>query len=234
MKLPKYDIANHVTTLPASGKVVKYRPYLVKEEKMLLQAAAGGDMTEATNIIKQVIENTCTVEVKSIPMIDIEWLFLKLRVVSNGNVTEIKVRNKCESECEPYALTAANLELVDVRGLNLLKDKGFVQKKDKWLVKFDEENGCSLKFGVSDKTDPMEILKDMTVEIYHGDTVFNVAECSQEEFTEWVESLPKPFADKLMDFYKSQPYLSLNVNWNCPTCNKDHERELRGIESFFV
>ena len=115
MALPKLNVINHSLILPSTGKELTYRPFLVKEEKMLMMALESGDpkdMVRATrDIITSCVEDN--IDVNNLPMFDIEYIFLQLRAQSIGDIVDIKFQPDCYEECKETA--EVSLDLNDVK-----------------------------------------------------------------------------------------------------------------------
>ena len=97
MALPKLDVPIHELKLPSTGKKLKYRPFLVKEQKLLLMASEGNDPKDMVNSLRQIITNCCVendLDIESLPLFDIEYIFLQLRSKSVGEVSNVKFKCK--------------------------------------------------------------------------------------------------------------------------------------------
>lgn len=245
MALPKLNSPIYELTLPSSGKEVKYRPFLVKEQKLLLMALESKDQKEMMRAMKQIINN-CSVDkidVDQLPMFDLEYFFIKLRARSVGEVIDLQLMhpnatnsdmNKCEH------VTRSKLNLMDVE----------VQREEEHTNKIlvDEENmiGVCLKYPtmaladklqtVSQKTQ-IETVLDLVAEsidyIYDKDNVYPAKESSKKELLEFVNDLSQDQFKKLTDFFNNMPKLKHKLKWTCAQCGCDEEVEIEGMANFF-
>lgn len=238
MALPKLDSPTYELTVPSTGERIPYRPYLVKEEKILMMAMESNDTKQMMKAVKDVIRS-CTfvdgsvVNVDTLAMFDIEYIFMQLRSKSVGETTTIKV--KC-SECE------ANNE-IDV---DLQKVRVDVPEQSKKTIPLTDTVGVTLKYpsvdvmlsveGDKNKSDVdrvFDIITSCIDSIYSGDQIFDSAEQSNEELKEFVESLNTKQFNEIRDFIESLPAAAIDVDFKCVSCSKDNSFEVKGLGNFF-
>jgi hypothetical protein len=231
MKLPKRDLPEYETTLPVADLVVKYRPYTVKEQKIMMMAAAGNDPTEIVNSIKQVIENCTNVNWGALCDADFEFLFTRLMSVSISNVAAAEFSHDCGADgCPTAHQTSINLDNIQVIGLDKLKDK-YVRRKNYWVVPFDEESGICMKQTLS-MTNQNETIFNSVVSIYDADGVYD--EFNEEELSEYLDGLLNEDFEKINEFINTQPYCFTNATATCTKCSKKIQADLKGVLDFFV
>lgn len=245
MALPKISSPIFELTLPSTGKEVRYRPFLVKEQKLLLMALESKEQKEMLRAIKQIINN-CAVDkinVDDLPMFDLEYFFIKLRAKSVGEIIELRLthpdgKNSDEAECNH--VHNLSLSLMDVE----------VQKEEdhtnKILLDEDTKIGVCLKYptmALADKIQAagqqsqIETVLSLVVEsidyIYDAENVYPAKESTKKELLEFVNELSQDQFKKLTDFFNSMPKLKHTIKWKCPACGCDEKVELEGMANFF-
>tara|TARA_Y100000033_G_scaffold40039_1_gene39863 strand:- start:1944 stop:2651 length:708 start_codon:yes stop_codon:yes gene_type:complete len=234
MALPVLNAAKYKTIIPSLNKEVEYRPYLVKEEKILMVALESNDQKQILTAIKDVINNCLydDINLNKLAMFDIETLFLRLRSKSVGETTEIKA--KCE-ECEHEHLQEINFD--DIQPPEI--------KKVVTKIELTDDVGMTLKYPSigdiqkhdSDKMESvegmMEVVVDCIESIYDADNVYSAKDESRKSLKEFIDSLNSQQFSKLTDFFENVPALNYNLNFECSKCGHKNEIELRGLQNFF-
>lgn len=239
MKLPKLDIPHYKTTLPVCGKEVTYRPYTVKEEEILLMAATSeeGNDEDILMAVIQVIENCCGIEYRKTHPADTEWLFMKLRAASFSNLVNISLitNGACGNDTCPESIdTLANLDNMELFGLDYLTRLGFEKTKDGWKVKITDEVGMII-YPVNEPTDDAILgLYNSIITIWNGEEVTNREDFTLEELREWIGSMPRSVSDRMKLFFGAQPFVYLPIKAKCPSCGKEYNKEITGLIDFFA
>lgn len=230
MALPSLVLPKHKTKLPSNGKTIEYRPFLVKEERILLMAMESKDPEEIKIAVLQIIEN-CTfdkLKVNDLPIIDIEWIFLQLRIKSKGNTAEYSF--KC-SACGVQNDKEADLTEVKI-----------VNKDVDDVIKLTSDIGIKLKVPTYDVSSV--ISKDMNTDdvfnviieciemIYDGEEVHKASNYSKEEVLEFVESLTDAQFKLIQNYFEHLPSLEMEIDFNCAGCKKENKLKLKGLQSF--
>ena len=239
MALPKLNVPVYETILPSTEKVIKYRPFLVKEEKILLTALEDATGNEMSSAIKQIIGNCVleTLDINNLPTFDLEFLFLRLRAKSVGERVKIGLRpypcpqnegNLCENSTE----VEINLEEVKV-----IKDKEHSSK-----IMLDDNIGIVLDYpntSVFEKSKMnnfefgMSLIKKSIKMIYTNEDVFERDSFTTEDLDEFIDSLNSEQFQKVKKFFDTMPKLSYDVKYKCSTCGEDKKTTLEGLDSFF-
>ena len=183
MSLPKLNVTIHETVLPSTDTVIKFRPFLVKEEKLLLTAMEDPSQSSMLNAIKAIIDSCVQekLDVEKLPIFDIEYLFLQLRAKSVGEIVEVGI--KCP-ECDFSIPTEINTEEIKVS-----KPEGHSRK-----IMITDEIGVMLSYpviateGLRDE-DGLEIIKDCIDMIFTKEETHEKGSFSDEDLTEFVESM---------------------------------------------
>jgi hypothetical protein len=241
MALPKIDAPTYEITLPVSKKQLKFRPFLVKEQKILLMAMETGEKEIIENNIKQILQN-CAIsdfDVDATPIVDIEYYFLNLRARSVGEIVETKYKceNVVNSEvCGNVMDTKFNLLDIELEIQNELAEDTIVLSGDVGIkMKYPD-------FAVVEKLQQSDSVTDSAFEfiiecidyIYDSDNVYYAHETPQEEIQVFLESLTKEQFEKIETFVDRLPKLSKKIEATCKKCGFHHTINVEGLEDFFV
>lgn len=244
MALPKLDSPVYELKLPLSKKTVRFRPFLVKEQKNLLMAMESNDKDNIEQNIKQVLNN-CTlseIDIEKLPVLDVEYYFLQLRARSVGEVVENKYR--CDNEVTKEDgtvkscgnLMETQLNLLEIKVDDYEEGKDVIQLTDKLSVKLKYPEFSVLK-RIADLDNPADIAFEMIADsieyIFDGDQFYYAHESSPKELIEFVESLNQKQFSKIEDFFSNLPKIQKTIEMKCSRCGFDHKLEVEGLESFF-
>ena len=238
MALPLANVAKYELTLPSQQKTINYRPFLVKEEKILLMAMESGESKEMLSAIKEIVKS-CTfneMNAEEHPMFDIEYVFLQIRSKSVGEVAKIKVL------CPDDGVTYADVEV------DLSKIEVYVDDDHTSNIVIDEERklGVTMKYPTLKDVDGDGLTGEVNIEktykmiensiesIYEGETVHLSKDIEKKELTEFLENLTADQMKKLTAFYNSMPRLEHKVKVKNPKTEVESEVTIKGLASFFV
>jgi undecaprenyl pyrophosphate synthase len=246
MALPKIQTPLFELNLPSTGQAIKYRPFLVKEQKILLMAMETGETSSILTAVKQIINN-CSVEeleTEKLPIFDLEYFFLRLRAKSIGEEIDLNLRHPREvnSKGEPCSyVTKGKLNLLDVEVQKSLNHE------DKIIL--DENSGIGVKFKyptadlaknfteVEGKTEldlAAEAIINCIDYIFDKENIYKKEDSTQKELIDFVENLSQEQFQKLSKFFDTMPKLKHEVTWTCPGCGQEEKIELEGLANFFV
>ena len=238
MPLPKIATPTYELELPSTGKTISYRPFLVKEEKLLVLALESEDTKQITTAIKAVLKScvlTKGIKVEHLPTFDIEYLFLHIRGKSVGE--EIEVNITCpDDEKTQVPIT---LDLDDIK----------VQKNDKHnnQIKLDDNLMMELKYPSLDQfiknnfefdeknamAQSFELIATCIDKIYTEDEVWASADCTKKEIKEFLESMNSSQFKEIENFFETMPKLSHTIKVTNPKTKVENEVVLEGLASFF-
>jgi hypothetical protein len=241
MALPRIDSPIYELNLPLSKKHIRFRPFLVREQRNLLMAMESNDKETVEKNVRQVLHN-CTltenVDIDSLPIIDVEYYFINLRARSVGEIVESSYR--CENivdgkECNNVMNTS----------LNLLDIKVDVNENVKDTIQLTDTISIKLKypeFSIISSTDKFESTSDMafnmiveSVEsIFDGQQFYYAKEAQPGEIVDFIESLNAEQFKKIEEFFENLPSLKKRLDVKCNKCGFDHVIFAEGLESFFV
>jgi T4 bacteriophage base plate protein len=240
MALPKIDTPIFYLKLPLSGKEIKFRPFLVKEQKNLLMALEADDKETIERNIKQILHN-CTltegVVIENLPVVDVEFYFLNLRAKSVGEIVENNYI--CNNEVDGHKCGNKMKVVID---LNDIKIDGF--EKDANIVQITDKISMRLKypeFSLIEKLSESEnsveaafkVIVDSIEYIFDSEQYYYANETTTEELMEFVESLNKDQFEKVQNFFDTIPKIRKDVEIKCSKCGFDHSITVEGLQNFF-
>jgi hypothetical protein len=239
MALPIIETATYELTLPSKDVKVKYRPFLVKEEKILLQALESKSQEEMKNALKQIC-HACTfgtVDIDTLPLFDVEYIFLQIRAKSVGEIAKVKLL--CPDDNKTYAEVEIDLSKVEVHveedhNNNIVIDKN---RKLGIIMSYPTINTLDPKLDVEDakKTELMfDMLTGTIHQIYEGDKVHSPSDYSKEDLTKFIDSLDTRTYKKINDFFNTMPKLKQEVEIENPKTKVKSTLTLQGLQDFFV
>ncbi len=240
MPLPKIDAPVFDLTLPLSKKKIKFRPFLVKEQKNLLMAMESNYREMIEKNVKQVLQN-CTIneniDIEKLPVIDIEFYFLNLRARSVGEIVENKYR--CDNEVDGNKcgnIMEVSVNLLDLKVTNIKEDDDLIQLTDEICIKLKYP-----EFSILNKVNNLEAITDIAFEmiaesveyVYDGEQYHYSNEIPHQEMLEFIESLNQQQFSKIEDFFANLPKLEKKIEMKCSRCGFEHRMDIEGLESFF-
>ena len=239
MPLPKIATPVYELELPSTGKTIEYRPFLVKEENVLVIALESEDTKQITTAIKNVIRNcikTKGVKVEDLPTFDIEYLFLNIRGKSVGE--EIEVNVTCPDDGETQVPVTINLDDIEVQKndehTNRIKvdDSIMMEMKYPSLDQFIKNN-----FDFNDKNamdQSFELIATCIDKIFTEDEVWAVEDCSKKEIVDFLEQMNSSQFKEIEKFFETMPKLSHSITVKNPKTKKENVVVIEGLAGFFA
>jgi hypothetical protein len=237
MALPILQTPIYTIKIPSTGKEVKIRPFLVREEKALLLAQTSEDMNVMIDTLKEIAASCIKdeIDVNSLAIFDLEYIFTQLRARSVGEYVDLLFY--CDTCDDPNANKKVTLDISKLavthkenhnKKIALYNDVGIMMKYPpiETLVTLEK-----VKEGDVDAI--FDVIVDCVDYIYTKDELFHAKEQTREELTEFLNSLTQEQFKRIESFFETMPKLSTEVDFVCPVCNKDHHKVLEGVESFF-
>ena len=238
MPLPKIATPTYELELPSTGQTIQYRPFLVKEEKLLVIALESDDTKQITTAIKAVIKScvlTKGIKVELLPTFDIEYLFLNIRGKSVGE--EIEVNIVCPDDEETEVKININLDDIQVQKNDDHTDKIkldasiMMQMKYPSLDQFIKNN---FEFNDGNMMDQsFDLIAACVDKIYTEDEVWAAADCTKKEMNEFLEQMNSSQFKQIESFFETMPKLSHKIKVKNPKTKKESEVVLEGLASFF-
>jgi len=233
MALPKINTILYDLKLPSSGKKIEYRPFLVKEEKILLTALEGGEEKDMAKAIKQIITQCVATEnfnVNKLAMIDLEYLFLNIRGKAVGDISTISFKHECGE------VIKLDIDLTKVEVIQNKNHSDLVQLTDDIMVRLSPPSiDDVIGAGNTNQIDlVIKIIRTSLLEIIQGEEIFSAQDHTKAELDEFVNSLNSGQFKKLQDYYESLPKLKQDIEYTCEKCGKTETETLEGLASFFA
>ena len=237
MALPKLGYPTYELELPSTGKTIKYRPFLVKEEKVLLMALESKDEKQVVSAVKDLIKNCVITRIKvdNLPSFDLEYLFLKIRGASIGENIILTVTCLDDNETQVEANT-------NINDVEIFKPEGHDKK-----IMFDENTGLVMKYPSMKEfvdreflqkemktEDVYEFIADSIDQIFDSEEVYDSSTTTKKEFRTFVDSLTTKQFEKIQKFYETSPKLSHTFKVTNPKTNKESSYTIEGLQSFFA
>lgn len=239
--LPKIDLPTYDLKLPSNGKEVTFRPFLVKEEKLLLMAAKSGDANEIIKTTKQVINN-CIIEpsdlnVDTLPFFDMDCLFIAMRAKSVGE--SIEVNYVCQNKVDDQTCGGRFPVNIDISNVEVSKRDDITPE-----IRFNDNLIFYMKYPtysiiklLNDNDDSFEkkikIITASVDKIFANDQFYTSKELTADEIQNFIEGLTQEQFNKLADFVANFPSFFVKAEGTCPKCGKEHTVRYTDFVRFF-
>lgn len=235
MALPKNIRPEYTTTVPSTGKRVKYQPFSVKEEKILVLAAEGGDTDEITNALTNVLENCVTspaeFKVSELALFDVEYLFLKARSKSAGEKITLNVT-------DPEDETFTTEHEINIDKIGVEKTEGHTD-----LIEVSEDVHIKMRYpdisffndgvNIASIEDTIKLIARCVDSIVMGEEVYNSVDMSSGELDEWLDGLTTEQFQKISEFFQTMPKLKHSFTIKNTNTGNDFTITLEGLADFF-
>ena len=239
MPLPKIATPTYELELPSTGETIQYRPFLVKEEKVLVIALESEDTKQITTAIKNVIKNciqTKGIKVENLPTFDIEYLFLNIRGKSVGEDIEVNVT--CPDDGGTQVPVTINLDDIKVQKNDdhtnkvKLDDSIMMEMKYPSLDQFIKNNFNFEESNAMDQS--FELIGSCIDKIYTEDEVWATEDCTKKEIVEFLEQMNSSQFKEIEKFFETMPKLSHTIKVKNPNTKKENEVVIEGLAGFFA
>jgi hypothetical protein len=237
MALPKLDVPIYELVVPSTDEKIKYRPFLVKEEKILLIAMESGKSADMLQAVKDIVDE-CTfnmLRLGEMPMFDVEFIFLNIRAKSVGEVSKLKVL--CQDDMKTYAKVEVDLNEIQVQ-----VEDGHTNK-----IELTDEMGVIMKYPTIDSftennlddinaSNMLDVIVTCIAQIYDkkGEEVFDSKDSSKKELIDFVEQLNTMQFQDIQKFFDTMPSLKHEITVKNPKTKVESKVTLTGINDFFV
>jgi len=240
MPLPKIATPQYTLDLPSTGKSIKYRPFLVKEEKILILALESEDVKQITSAIKQILKDcilTKGIKVEELPTFDIEYIFLNVRGKSVGEAIELIVN--CSDDGTTEVPVKIYIDEIQVQkdpehstDINL-GDGLVLRMKYPSLNEFIKNNFDFSSNDVSSIEKSFDIVSSCIDMVFNADESWAAADCTKKELNDWIETLTPQQFQEVEKFFNTMPKLAHTFKVTNPNTKKESEVTLEGLTSFF-
>ena len=237
MALPKLNTPTYELEMPSTDETIQFRPFLVKEEKILMIAMESGKNADIVNAVKEIV-SACTfdkIDISNIPMFDVEYIFLKIRSKSVGETSKLKIL--CPDDKKTYANVEVNLEEVQVQvgddhtnKIDLGSGKGIIMTYP--------SVDSFLESGIQNITasNMLDMIGSCILQIYEdkGEKVYEAKDQTKKELSEFIESMNTGQFKDIQKFFDTMPRLKHTVKVKNPKTKKESEVTLQGLNDFFA
>ena len=237
MPLPKIATPTYELVIPSSKKKIKYRPFLVKEEKILILAMESEDTNQIANAVKNVISSCILsrgIKVEKLSTFDIEYLFLNIRGKSVGEQIEVTVT--CSDDGKTQVPTVINLDEIQVQFSD--DHSRDIKLDDDYTLRMrypsmDEFIKTNFNIGDISVDDTFKLIASCIEQVYSEEESWAGSDCTKKELTEFVEQLNSKQFKEVENFFETMPKLSHKVKVTNPNTKVENELVLEGLQSFF-
>ena len=243
--LPKIDVPVYSVKLISNDKTLQFRPFTVKEEKLFLMANESEDLNSVVDTIKQILNNCILDEfdITSLPLFDIEYLFLNIRARSISEIVNLKYKcnNNVLDEETKEEKKCNNVVEIDINILDIKPEK---QEGHTNKVEITEKMGVVMKypsfetlknFDIQNEADSIiKITVNCIDYVYDSDSIYYAKDSTEEELIEFVESMQAKDLEKIKAFFDTMPKMKKDIDFKCNKCEHEEKIELEGIQNFFV
>ena len=232
MALPKLETKTYTLTLPSTGKDIKYRPFLVKEQKIIMMAQETQDESQMIRAMSDLVKS-CTnnkIDIDKLPIFDVEYMFLKIRGKSVGETVEINLI--CPDDNETQVPTKINLDDIQVQmtvGHNNIIN---ITDKIKMELRYPIYDDATQVGGLETTDGVFKLLNKCISKIVYGDTEYNRVDITDKDIEEFLEQLNTEQFQKIVEFFNTMPKLRHVVEVTNPKTKVKSEVVLEGLQSF--
>lgn len=244
MALPKLDVPVYSLNLISTGKPIRFRPFLVKEQKLFLMASESDDPKEMLTVIRQVLKNCIIdeIDVDTLPTFDLEYLFMNLRARSVEEVVQLKYKcnNNVKDEQNQEKKCNGHVEF----DLNLLQIEPTKNPDHKKTINITDNLGIVFKYPTFEMVQKYEnmsqnevmtmVLIDCIDYIFDKDNMYPAKDSSRAELEEFIDNLQQKDLEKFQVFFDTMPEIKKDLEFKCPRCEHEETITVRGMQNFFV
>ena len=238
MALPSLSVPEFETTIPSSGRKIRFRPFLVKEEKLLFIALETKDQKETVRAVTKLLSDCILddVDISKLASFDFEYLFLQLRAKSVGEISELSITHNDSNECKHSTKISINLQ--DIKPPKIGDDSSRnIMITDTIGVRLNYPNMDGLEYmmtldGMNEFDRVLKMVETCIECVYEGDTVYDSFE--PRELEKFIGDMSQQQFEKVVNFFSNLPVLEHKITWKCEKCGKDDFVDIRGLQNFFM
>ena len=237
MQLPIQSAPQHSVVLPITGKKVKFRPFLVKEQRNMLMVTEDSSTTEMYHALVSMLQSVLITDtqVDELPMTDVEFLFIQVRAKSIGETQEVDMKCVNTEDCDGKVKMKLDLNDIIISKTDVPQD-GRIELNEELTVELAVPSSKSM-MTVVDITDESEMIRKLMLmsmkKLYDKENIFELSEYRDSEIIEFIESLTIEQFAKISKFYESLPTVSVDMKGVCNKCKSKHTQNIQGFANFF-
>jgi len=248
MALPKVKVMYHTLTLPSTGKELRFRPFLVKEEKILMMAMQSGETKDMISSLKDIINNCMEEDIKvsELAMFDFEYIFLQLRARSVGDIIDIKYSEPekiCSKDNKECTFTSAlNIDEIETPKITTQKDLIDITDKIKVKLRWPKVDDATalgnLNLEGNDASSLVEstftVIANCIEYIMDGEEMFKVQDHTKKDIDDFLNSLSSTQFKSIQDYFENLPKIKKDLTSTCTKCGSKDTKHLEGVGDFFA
>ena len=234
MTLPILETPIHSCVLPSSNKRIDFRPFLVGEQKLLMIAQESDDQNTQIREMIRLINACCDdITAEKLPTIDLEYLFLQIRIKSVGETSDITMN--CD-QCETENSVTVDLEAAEVKrekevsNIVKLTDDIFIELQ---FANYEIMKGLDITAEDTNTKEAFQLIQRCITSVVQGDEVFTQDDFTEKELEKFMDSMSLEMLEGVQDYLASAPTLSVSAEFKCKTCDNEQKTALEGIGNFF-
>jgi hypothetical protein len=234
MGLPILETPMHSCVLPSSNERVEFRPFLVGEQKILMIAQESDDSNTQVREMIRLINVCCDdITAEKLPTIDLEYLFLQIRIKSVGETSDISMKcSKCETENDFTVDLETAIVLQKEKVSNIVKLTDDISIELQW-ANYESMKGLNITADDTNTTEAFKLMERCIVAIIQGDEVMTRDDFSEKELIKFMDSMSLEMLEGVQEYLGSAPTLQIETGYKCTGCEKQEEVKLEGIGNFF-
>lgn len=238
---PNTSYIVHEFLVPSMGKKLRFRPFLVKENKALMIAQSSNDQMVMLNTLKTIIASCCVedqpIDVDQLATFDFEYLLIKLRSISiDNNVTLNVTCADLHDGMDPQTrVSQVLLDINNIEVIGLEKYKTKIKLSDDMFVLMKKPT-MSMVDNITAATDYESSIRRVMHQIdkiCYDEEVYDIGDYSEQQLLDWIDGLTESQLQSMLEYFDSIPYCRIKVEWTCPVCGKRNTRYIEGVSSFF-
>ena len=242
--LPKIDTPIYEVKLISNNKVVQFRPFLVKEQKLFLMNTENDDVEATIKVIRQVLKNCVLtdIDIDALPVFDLEYLFMHLRARSVSEVVNLKyrcnniIKDEKDEDKDCGSVNDISFSVLEVQPtINEAHTKKF-QLTDKVgiIMKYPTFEMMQKSVGKEDTAIIMDLIYNSIEQVYDEDTVYHMKDSTRDEIIEFVDNLQQKDLENIRKFFDTMPKIQKKIDYKCKKCGYQENITLEGMQSFFA
>ena len=236
MALPQVVLPTYELEVPSNGKKIKYRPFVVKEEKLLLLALESEDAKEIEKAVKTLLKSCISsrIKIEELPIFDLEYIFLQIRAVSIGDIVKMRVTCKDDDKTQvSYNLNLSEVKVVKPEGhsnkIMLTDDMGVIMK----YPGMNDFISGSIMGQAPTAEGVIDIIAGCIDQIFDGEDVYDSSTTTKKEFSQFLEGLTNSQFESIQEFFEGTPRLEHTFTVKNPNTGEDSEFTITGLSNFF-
>jgi len=241
--LPKIDVPIYEVKLISSGKLIQFRPFLVKEQKLFLMNTENDDVESTVKVIRQVLKNCVLsdIDIDSLPIFDLEYLFMHLRARSVSEVVELKyrcnntVKNDKDEEKDCGHINSISFNVLEIKPTLTEGHTTKFQLNDKVgiIMKYPTFEIMQKSLGKSESDIIMDLIYSSIDQVYDENTVYHMKDNTRDEIIEFIDGMQQKDLENIRKFFDTMPKLKKEIDYKCTKCGYQENITLEGVQSFF-